>query len=230
MNTTWTRRLLSLGIMIALLGASTPLRAEDDEASEEAVEEVEQPRPAAPVKKKAKTKKKRAYHIEDIERTDAGVFHVAFAAGGNFYVEPKFSKTTGQPTGDYFKDFGFQGGAFFDYDYSELTENVPLGLRGMIGYKYILQSTHVFAFDGLARIMWRLSDDVTFGLGMGVSLGTWYRAETALSTEETKFLPCGIIGAGFEFNPFMVDLKWLINRFGADSTITGVELYFGFRL
>lgn len=229
-------------IMVFLMLTSTiPLRAEEDEEEYEETPTVEQsqdraqdretsPQLKTKKKKMIRKKKKNYYYIEDTDRTDAGVFHAAFALGGNFYVEPKYSTTTNVPTGDYFKDFGFQAGAYFDYDYSELTENVPLGVRGMFGYKYILNSTHVFAFDGVTRIMFRLSDKTTFGLGAGVSLGMWYRAQTDTSTEETKFLPCGIIGAGFEFNPFMVDLKWLINRIGSDSTITGVELYFGFRL
>jgi hypothetical protein len=224
-----------------LLLAQKPLLAEDEEedsTDRPTLEQTQEQTPAAEPRGKLKTKKskkKSKYYVEDTERTDAGVFHAAFAFGGNFYVEPKYSRPTTTspltPNGDYFKDFGFQAGAYFDYDYSELTENVPLGVRGMFGYKYILNSTHVFAFDGMTRVMWRLSDKTSFGLGLGVSLGVWYRAQTDSSAyEETKFLPCGIIGAGFEFNPFMVDLKWLINRIGSDSTITGVELYFGFRL
>ena len=65
---------------------------------------------------------------------------------------------------------------------------------------------------------------------MGASAAIWYRTNTAASNEQIIFLPSVILGAGFEFNPFMVDFKWLINRFGQDTTITGLELYFGFRL
>src|SRR5438067_882287 len=53
---------------------------------------------------------------------------------------------------------------------------------------------------------------------------------TTPAEEEIIFLPSAILGFGFEYEPFMVDFKWLLNRFGQDSTITGFELYFGFRL
>lgn len=185
---------------------------------------------------KSDKEKDRKYFVPDPQRIDAGVFHVGFAVGGNFYMEPKFSlNTRGQrssaPTGDYFKDFGFQAGVYFDYDYSALTENVPLGLRGMIGYKYILSSVHIFAFDGLARYMFRTSDKSTFGLGAGVSAAMWYRAITDTSVEEqVLFLPSFVLGAGFEYNPFMVDFKWLIQNFSSAASIFGFELYFGLRL
>jgi hypothetical protein len=178
----------------------------------------------------------RKFVTDHPDRSDAGIFHVAFAAGGNFYVEPEVNSQTKTPTGNYFKDFGFQGGVYFDYDYSELPENIPLALRGFFGYKYILSSVHVFSFDGMVRRMFELSENTRFGLGLGGSAAVWYRvqqdatATSPASSEEIIFLPSFLIGAGFEFNPFMVDFKWLINRFGQDSTITGFELYFGFRL
>lgn len=175
----------------------------------------------------------RKYFIPDTNRVDAGVFHVAFALGGNFYIEPEVVSTTSAPTGNYFKDFGFQGGVYFDYDYSELADNIPLALRGMVGYKYVLSSVHVFTFDGMVRRQFRLSENSSFGIGIGGSAAVWYRQQSnrpIFANEEIVFLPSFILGAGFDFNPFMVDFKWLINRFGQDSTITGLELYFGFRL
>jgi hypothetical protein len=181
----------------------------------------------------SKTKKgNRKYFTDDSPRTDAGVFHVGFAGGGNFYIEPQYSNTSGSnvPTGAFFKDFGFQGGAYFDHDYSELDENIPLMLRGMVGYKYILNSVHVFSFDGMVRRMFRFSENASFGLGIGASAAVWYRVQSATSNEEIILLPTVLIGAGFEFNPFMVDFKWAVNRVGGDNTIMGFELYFGFRL
>ncbi len=173
---------------------------------------------------------KRKYFTDDTPRSDAGVFHVGFAGGGNFYTEPVINRTTGAPTGDYYKDFGFQAGVYFDHDYSELDENIPLMLRGMIGYKYILSTVHVFSFDGMVRRMFRFSEKASFGLGVGASAAMWYRAATNTSpTEEILFLPTILIGGGFEFNPFMADIKWAINRIGT-NTIMGFELYFGFRL
>jgi hypothetical protein len=66
---------------------------------------------------------------------------------------------------------------------------------------------------------------------MGGSAAVWYRPQSSSApNEEVIFLPSLLLGAGFEFNPFMVDFKWLINRVGADSTIMGFELYFGFRI
>lgn len=174
--------------------------------------------------------KQRKYFVPDTDRTDAGIFHVGFAVGGNFYMEPELNATTRVATGDYFRDLGFQLGVFFDYDYSALTENVPLGLRGMVGYKYVLNSENVFAFDGMARYMMRFSDRATFGIGLGASAAIWYRVASTTSQQEIIFLPSFLLGAGFEYNPFMVDFKWLINRIGEDSTIMGFELYFGLRL
>lgn len=229
-----TKPLTSIAIYTFLLLSilSLPLRAEEEETVPEEESRQEEPsRPAKPVRKS----KKRYFGTEKPERVDAGVFHVGFAAGGNFYTEPKYQvdRTTGkkEPSGDYYKDFGFQAGAYFDYDYSELTENVPLSLRGMLGYKYVLSSVHVFTFDGMVRRIFRTSDASTFGIGMGGSAAVWYRAVTSTSPdEEVIFLPSFLVGAGFEFNPFMVDFKWLINRIGGDNTIMGFELYFGFRL
>lgn len=220
------------GFILSILCFSSPLYAEEDEGIDEQSVQQEQTPPPARTHRRSK---KRYFGTEKPERIDAGVFHVGFAVGGNFYTEPKYrvDSTTlkKEPTGDYYKDFGFQAGAYFDYDYSELTENVPLALRGMLGYKYILSSVHVFTFDGIVRKMFRVSDSATFGLGMGGSAAVWYRSVTSTSPdEEIIFLPSFIIGAGFEFNPFMADFKWLINRVGGDNTIMGFELYFGFRL
>lgn len=199
---------------------------------EQSPEEPPPLRPAKPVGPGKTTRQtKRTYFIPDPERSDAGIFHVAFAAGGNFYLEPKVSATTGAATGDYFKDFGFQGGVYFDYDYSQLTENVPLGIRGMVGYKYILNSVNVFTFDALARYMLRTSDKSSLGIGLGTSAAVWYRSVTSTSPrEQVLFLPSFIIGAGFDFTPFMVDFKWIITRIGVNNTMMGWELYFGFRL
>lgn len=176
---------------------------------------------------------RRKYFVPDPNRVDAGIFHVAFVLGGNFYVEPEIAPATLAPNGNYFKDFGFQGGVMFDYDYSALPENIPLALRGMVGYKYILNSVHVFTFDGVVRKMFRVSDNSDFGIGMGGSAAVWYRKASSrpiFADEEIVFLPSFVVSAGFDFTPFMVELKWLINRFGENSTITGLELYFGFRL
>lgn len=186
-----------------------------------------------PQPQQQRQRQKRKYMVADPDRVDAGLFHVGFAVGGNFYIEPKFSSTTNEPLGDYFKDFGFQGGMYFDYDYSALSENVPIALRGMLGYKRILGNTNVFALDGVVRHMFRFSDKATFGIGPGVSAALWFRegSTTApVSDEEIIFLPSFILTAGFEYNPFMVDFKWLINRVGQDATIMGFELSFGFRL
>jgi hypothetical protein len=204
-----------------------PLVAQDDTPAD--TEEA----PPPPIHSKAakKSTDNRHYFSDNTPRTDAGIFHVGFAVGGNFYIEPQFDSSTGQATGDYFKDFGFQGGVYFDYDYSELAENIPLMLRGMIGYKYILNSVHVGSFDGMVRYMLRFSEGASFGFGMGGSAAVWYRPQSSSApNEEVIFLPSLLLGAGFEFNPFMVDFKWLINRVGADSTIMGFELYFGFRI
>ncbi len=184
---------------------------------------------AQPARSSKPKKAPRKYFNDDSPRTDAGVFHVGFAAGGNFYIEPRLDNNFA-PTGDFFKDFGFQAGAYFDHDYSELDENIPLMLRGMVGYKYILNSTHVFSFDGMVRRMWHWSENVSFGLGIGASGALWYRAQSAVATEQFIFMPTVLIGGGFEFNPFMVDIKWAINRLGGDNTLTGIEFYFGFRL
>jgi hypothetical protein len=197
------------------------VHAEDDEQA-----------PPPPAKAAKPTKKnQRHYFTDQTPRTDAGIFHVGFAFGGNFYMEPQFQTGTGVATGDYFRDFGFQGGVYFDYDYSELHENIPLMLRGMVGYKYVLNSAHVGTFDGMVRYMLRFSESASMGIGFGGSAAVWYRSLGSLSpNEEVIFLPSLLMGLGFEFNPFMVDFKWLINRVGSNSTIMGWELYFGFRL
>ena len=224
---------------------SLPLHAEEDyEEEEQAIEEaVEEEEPVIlktlPKKKKAPAPKKkppRKYFSDNSPRTDAGIFHVAFAAGGNIYIEPKLNATTNEPVGDYFKDFGYQGGVYFDYDYSRMSDNIPLALRGFLGYKYALNSTHIFAVEGMVRRMFQVSDNADFGLGAGVSLATWFRQTTQVTAnettqiEQTVLLPTFIIAAGFDFNPFMVDLKWMIHRFGADQTLMGAEFYFGVRL
>lgn len=223
-----------LGLL--LLTSFSPLASAEDEGQDvseaPAANEPVKPLPEESSKKDRKGEKRKfitAYNNQS--RVDAGVFHVGFAAGGNFYIEPKVDATTKAPLGEYYKDFGFQAGVFFDYDYSEMDENIPLALRGMVGYKYILNSVHTFSFDGVVRHMWRLSEKATFGLGIGGSAAVWYRSVTSSSPdEEFIFLPSFVTSAGFEFDPFMVDFKWLINRMGQDSTITGLELYFGFRL
>lgn len=230
----------ALWILLALflMGFNSLSYAEEETGDETSYysEESEEAPPPPPVTEKPKAKRlkgkgRRKYFVPDTSRSDAGLFHVAIAAGGNFYIEPAVNRNTNQATGNYFKDFGFQGGVYFDYDYSALTENVPLGLRGMVGYKYILSSVHQFTFDALARYMFRVSDKSTFGLGLGTGVSLWYRAQTSSSpTEQFIFLPSAIIGAGFEFNPFMADFKWCIQRFGDNNTIMGWELYFGLRL
>ncbi len=174
---------------------------------------------------KSNKNEKRKYFVEGEKRVDAGVFHVGFAAGGNFYTEPKFT-LAGAPLGEYFKDFGFQAGVYFDFDY----EDTRLGLRGWVGYKYLLNSVHAFAFDGMVRYLFRVSDNAKFGLGIGASAGLWFRSQTVDTNEEVLFLPAFVLGAGFDFNPFLTDLKLLINRIGADATLLGVELSFGVRL
>ena len=171
------------------------------------------------------------YFVPDPNRIDAGIFHVSFALGGNFYTEPQYAQSTGAPTGSYYKDFGFQGAIYFDYNYSELEENVPLSLRGTLGYKYILNTTNVFELSGAARWMFQVSNGASFGIGPGISSAIWYRAVTATSpVEQILFLPCFLLDAGFDFRPFMVDVRWLINRIGINSTITGFEAYFGVTL
>jgi len=228
-----------------------PVWAEDDmeeDSYEEETEAEELPKlkPVSPKKKSSSAvnkSKTRKYFTDDTPRSDAGIFHVGFALGGNVYIEPKLFKAgnsqggqAGEFADDYFKDFGYQGGVYFDYDYSRTTENIPLALRGFLGYKYALNSTHIFAAEGMVRRMFNVSESTDFGLGAGVSLATWFR-QTNLSTadeeseiEQTVLLPTFIVEAGFDFNPFMVDLKWMIHRFGTGETLMGAEFYFGVRL
>lgn len=234
----WLRHLLLCSLMVGV-----PLHAETGDYLEEdpyatkpaAREKSRDARPATPAEPERaprnNTKQEtRKFFNDDTKRVDAGVFHVGFAAGGNFYIEPDVDNND-VPTGDFYKDFGFQAGVYFDHDYSELDENIPLMLRGMIGYKYMLASVHAFSFDGMVRRMFRFSEHASFGLGVGASAAVWFRARTATSpNEEVILLPSLLIGGGFEFNPFMVDLKWAINRVGAENVIMGFELYFGFRL
>jgi hypothetical protein len=225
-------RATALAFLLAFSTAMSPVFAESgyDEDEEPAQRDTPQRSytPSAP--RNQRETRRRKYFQEDPSRVDAGIFHVGFAAGGNFYIEPMVDNNK-VPTGDFFKDFGFQAGAYFDYDYSELDENIPLMLRGMVGYKYILSSVHVFTFDGMVRHMWRWSEKAAFGLGMGGSAAMWYRTVTTTSAnEEIVILPSLLLGAGFEFQPFMVDFKWLINRIASDNVIMGFELYFGFRL
>lgn len=218
--------------------------AEYEDEDIDASEQLEEPRAKKKVKEpteplpaesspKPRVRKRRRHYITEghEDRIDAGIFHVAAAIGGNFYTEPIVTSTL-QPTGQYSKDFGFGGGAYFDYNYNELDDNIPLGLRGFLGYKYILSSVHVFTFDGMVRKMFNMSERVTFGLGFGGSVAMWYRTiRTGISTrEQIVFLPSLILGAGFEFTPFLVDFKLLINQIGENATRLGVELYFGFRL
>lgn len=229
---------LHLGILLSFLAftLASPVLAEEDYTEDEVLEEeTVQPPPAkAAQPKPKKNSQKRKFVTDHPERSDAGIFHVGFAVGGNFYMEPEFAldASTGAKVfaDNYTKDFGFQGGAYFDYDYSQLDENIPLGLRGFVGYKYILNTTHAFSIDGMVRRMFNFSEKVAFGLGVGGSAAIWFRQESDTSDEETLFLPSLLIGAGFEFEPFMVDFKWLVNRIGSESTIMGFELYFGVRL
>lgn len=233
--------LLRIGLIALCFSLSFPLVcrhgfAEDDTTEPvENLQPIETAKPAIPLSNtptiKKEKKEKRFFGTEKDPRIDAGIFHVAFAAGGNFFMEPKLLSANGTPTGDYFNDFGFGGGVFFDYDYSQMTENIPLMLRGFVGYRYILNSVHVFDVEGIARRMWQFSESSSFGLGVGVSSALWYRSLTDSSPyEETLFLPSMIVEAGFEFNPMMVQLKWLVNRLGSDSSINGVEFMFGIRL
>jgi hypothetical protein len=151
-------------------------------------------------------------------------------------MEPKVFANNNEFADDYYKDFGYQGGVYFDYDYSRMADNIPLALRGFLGYKYALNSTHIFAVEGMVRRMFQLSENADFGLGAGVSLATWFRKTVEVTNNETAqleqtiLLPTFIIGAGFDFNPFMVDLKWMIHRFGVGQTLMGAEFYFGVRL
>lgn len=171
-------------------------------------------------------KEKTRYFIEDTSRVDAGTFHVGFAAGGNFYMEPKFDSSFNL-TGEYFNDFGFQVGVYFDYDYKD----TPLGLRGIVGYKYILSSVHVFDLEAIARMLFAFSQSVQYYVGVGVSTGVWFRTVTDTSAqEETALLPTLVVSTGFDFNPFMTDFKIMVHRIGDNSTIMGLELSFGFRL
>ena len=90
---------------------------------------------------------------------------------------------------------------------------------------------HVFDIEGIARRMWQFSESSSFGVGVGMSSALWYRALTNNSPyEETLFLPSLILETGFEFNPMMVQLKWMVNRLGSDSSINGIEFMFGIRL
>lgn len=235
---------------ILFFSFSLPLLAEEDieedTYEEETEEEAPRLKPVSPKNKSTSPTSKpkpRKYFSDNSPRSDAGIFHVGFALGGNLYIEPKLFKSgnalggqAGEFADDYFKDFGYQGGVYFDYDYSRTSENIPLALRGFLGYKYALNSTHIFAAEGMVRRMFNVSETTDFGLGAGVSLATWFR-QTSLSTaneeseiEQTVLLPTFIIGAGFDFNPFMVDLKWMIHRFGTGETLMGAEFYFGVRL
>lgn len=213
--------------------------AEEDfeEYEEETV--IEESRPVDSNRKALREKpniKKRKYFSDTSPRSDAGIFHVGFALGGNVYIEPKLRASDNEFVDDYFKDFGYQGGVYFDYDYSRASENIPLALRGFLGYKYALNSTHIFAAEGVVRRIFNLSENSDFGIGAGVSLATWFRNITQISSvetveiEQTVLLPTFILSAGFDFNPFLVDLKWMIHRFGVGETLMGAEFYFGVRL
>jgi hypothetical protein len=247
MRTSWRLAFVFPLLVFLLLVQTSIVKAEDDQenpfnsqdsdngSKNQPVTTTPQSLPPAPTPtpstSKNKKSKQRKYFVPDPERSDAGIFNVAIAAGGNFYIEPQVDAATLLANGNYFMDFGFQGGVFFDYDYSQMPENIPLALRGMIGYKYILSSVHVFDVDLAARYMLRVSDKSEFGIGPGISAAVWYRAITSTSnTEQVLFLPSFLLDLGFDFNPFMTDFKWVINRIGASSTIMGFELYFGFRL
>ncbi len=224
--------------MLATHAIPVNARAADEEEDEGYLTEEpakKDEKEADPAKPKKKKLQKRKYFTDDSPRTDAGVFHVAATFGGNMYIEPEVNNSN-LPTGNFHKDFGFAAGVTFDYDYSELDENIPLMLRGFVGYKYVLSSVHVATFDGIVRRMWKFSEKSSFGLGFGGSAAVWYRVEltsstgTVLANEEIIFLPSFIMEAGFDFNPFMIDIRLLINRIKGDSSILGGELYFGFRL
>jgi|GEM_PF-1368663 len=235
-------KLKSIGLTLSLLLAvqSLPLMAEEEIGGAEESAPVEDLQPAqkaipspqtvvTPTVKKER-KEKRYFGTEPEPRVDAGIFHVAFAGGANFFIEPKLNAVTKAPLGEYFNDFGFGGGVVFDFDYSQMAENIPLMLRGFVGYKYVLQSVHVFDVEGIVRRMWQFSDSATFGIGAGVSSAVWYRTKTDESLyEETLFLPSFVVETGFEFNPLMVELKWLVNRLGTDSSINGIEFLVGLR-
>jgi len=230
------RRLLILLFLFSLVFPTSWLCAEEDYEEDTVIEEADSLEPPPSPLRNKKSIKKRKYFTDQSPRSDAGIFHVGFAVGGNVYIEPKLRAADNEFADDYFKDFGYQGGVYFDYDYSRASENIPLSLRGFLGYKYVLNSTHVFATEGVVRRMFNLSENSDFGIGAGVSLATWFRNITQLSTnstveiEQTVLLPTFIISAGFDFNPFMVDLKWMIHRFGVGETLMGAEFYFGVRL
>lgn len=215
-------------LVLVLFLTCVEIRAE--ETADPNLEQAPIAEPNSSTRRLSPKQEKRKFVTDHPERSDAGVFHTAFAVGGNFYIEPE--TTDGRTeTGNYFRDPGFQLGAYFDYDYSELDENIPLALRGMVGYKYVLASVHVFSFDGMVRRMFKWSEKVGFGLGAGASAAVWYRFITATSkVEEFLVLPSMILGAGFEFDPFMVDFKWLINAIGENKVTMGFEIYFGLRL
>ena len=215
-------------LVILTLLLAVPSFAESESKDDE---EISVPEASSSPKETPRKKKydKRKYLTDSHDRVDSGIFHVGIGIGGNFWIEPEVDNAT-SPTGNYFKDPGFQAGVYFDWDYSQMPENIPLGLRGMIGYKYILRSVHVFAFDGMVRRMFNFSEDAAFGLGFGASAAFWYRTITANSpNEEMVFLPSLVAGAGFEFTPFMAEFKWLVNQIAAESSRMGFELTFGFR-
>lgn len=231
------RRLVVLITLCLSNFAYQPLFAEEDYEDEETIIEESEivPRPSTPTRRPKRVLTKRKYFTDTSPRSDAGIFHVGFAVGGNIYMEPKLRASDNEFADDYFKDFGYQGGVYFDYDYSRASENIPLALRGFLGYKYALNSTHIFAAEGVVRRIFNLSENSDFGLGAGVSLATWFRNITQISStetveiEQTVLLPTFILSAGFDFNPFMVDLKWMIHRFGVGESLMGAEFYFGVR-
>lgn len=181
-------------------------------------------------------KKVRTFFNSQEKRVDAGVFHVGFAAGGNFFIEPEEYGTiySSESTGQYFTSFGLQAGIYLDHDYSELTENVPLMIRAIIGYRYILDSIHIFAVDGLVRYMMRFSEHNALGLGGGVSAGIWYVPGSyyapPYTVNEVAFVPALLLSAGIEFDNFFGDFKTMVKEINSFSTILGFELSFGFRL
>jgi hypothetical protein len=206
-----------------------------EENSADSTEVPERPPTPQPAGKKAdrepSQKDKRKYFVPDLDRVDAGVFHVALLIGGNFYFEPAVDPSTLVATGNYFNDFGFQAGVNFDYDYSALSDNIPLELRGFVGYKWVLSSVNVFTFDGVVRRMFKVSPGAQFGVGVGGSAAIWYRVVTSTSpAEEVLFLPSFIVESGFDFDPLMVEFKWLVNQIGPDATRMGFEFYFGIRI
>ncbi|MFM8270331.1 MAG: hypothetical protein ACKN9V_09100, partial [Pseudomonadota bacterium] len=85
-------------VLVGLLNGTVIVHAEEDyvdeeETTEDAVSDQEEaPRTLKPIRKNSQKliKKKNAprkFFSDDSPRTDAGIFHVAFALGGSVYIE-----------------------------------------------------------------------------------------------------------------------------------------------